>query len=42
MKKLLRKIFLVDLVEGLLVTFRYQHPEAHLHRAISGGTAQDR
>jgi NADH-quinone oxidoreductase subunit I len=27
MKKLLRKIFLVDLVEGLLVTFRYQHPK---------------
>jgi len=27
MRKLLRKIFLVDLIEGLLVTGRYQHPK---------------
>jgi NADH-quinone oxidoreductase subunit I len=27
MKKLLRKIFLVDLIEGLMVTFRYQQPK---------------
>jgi NADH-quinone oxidoreductase subunit I len=27
MKRLLRKIFLVDLVEGLMVTFRYQQPK---------------
>jgi NADH-quinone oxidoreductase subunit I len=27
MKKLFRKIFLVDLIEGLLVTFRYQQPK---------------
>ena len=27
MKRLLRKIFLVDLIEGLMVTFRYQPPQ---------------
>jgi len=27
MRKLLRKIFLVDLIEGLMVTFRYQQPK---------------
>jgi NADH-quinone oxidoreductase subunit I len=27
MKKLLRKVFLVDLIEGLMVTFRYQQPK---------------
>jgi NADH-quinone oxidoreductase subunit I len=27
MRKLLRKIFLVDLIEGLRVTFRYQQPK---------------
>jgi NADH-quinone oxidoreductase subunit I len=27
MRRLLRKIFLVDLVEGLMVTFRYQPPK---------------
>jgi len=27
MRKLLRTIFLVDLIEGLLVTFRYQRPK---------------
>ena len=27
MRKLLRAIFLVDLIEGLLVTFRYQRPK---------------
>ena len=27
MKALLRRIFLVDLIKGMLVTFRYQHPK---------------
>jgi NADH-quinone oxidoreductase subunit I len=27
MRKLLRRIFLIDLIEGLAVTFRYQHPK---------------
>lgn len=27
MRKLLRAVFLIDLIEGLWVTFRYQHPK---------------
>ena len=27
MRKLLRRIFLIDFVEGLWVTFRHQHPD---------------
>lgn len=27
MRRLLRRIFLIDLIEGLAVTFRYQHPK---------------
>ena len=27
LKKILRKILLVDLIQGLSLTFRYQHPK---------------
>ena len=39
---LLRKVFLVDLIKGLAVTFRYQEPSESRHRAISAGAADDR
>ena len=42
MRKFLRTVFLVDLLEGLGVTFRYQPTKNICHGAVSRGETQDR